>query len=589
MLRLQKKALHSSGFQSYSNENHDYLSSTKCCCDCRIVELDELDLKSLIDYLKAPREIPALQQSIPFWIKEKKVQYEDLILNALQEYQERLRRLQCIKYQSNKAPPVPLRKNGFELLSSFLASKQVPIMIRYGKLLDRQYGFPDVLARILWRQLSQNGASDDFLAPEFCYLVNKAVDELVGDGELRKLLLVVSAYCPHLWKYMLDDSGDNVDFYVGEKTCEGALSNFCMKQQLTSICRSQSNILLEDLDNVLDAGQYSLENELLLLIDRVGHREAEVATSRALKHVLIGDNSLWMLHGQNWITNMSISTAKSLRRAFKKRNAPASVTVLDTVERLLQESEVSLEFINLTIEHIASFKKEICKKKSSNTCIQDVNYEFSAQSFKKTLGLALREQATQLLESWTCVTVQTAIQTCETQNSFKNKPWKRNTPSLEQYVQLCLKLANKTRNPQLFALIIREKVTGGPFCAEALAQVLSEILVSLKIDSGNRFGVRIDSHVKSLTHHTSDSRDPSNVIAVKAIKLSNGTCRFTNPRNAKSFDCLFECVIDGIRERYPEIHERELFVPYLRERAASLVENDSLTWNGIRNRWTRLN
>lgn len=84
---------------------------------------------------------------------------------------------------SEQSAAATFAKNGLELISSFLASHQVPIRIRYGKLLDSQFGFPDVV-RMLWRQLSQNSASYGALASEFCYLVNKAVEKLVNGEDL---------------------------------------------------------------------------------------------------------------------------------------------------------------------------------------------------------------------------------------------------------------------------------------------------------------------------------------------------------------------------------------------------------------------
>ena len=73
-----------------------------------------------------------------------------------------------------------------------------PLAVQYAKMLNPQFGFPDVLSKILWLHLSRQHRNKS--VDEMCFVVRKAIERRTKNEDPISFLTTVAQSCPHRWR-----------------------------------------------------------------------------------------------------------------------------------------------------------------------------------------------------------------------------------------------------------------------------------------------------------------------------------------------------------------------------------------------------
>ena len=365
-----------------------------------------------------------------------------------------------------------------------------------------------------------------------------------------------------------------------------------------------------------------------------GPEEAQRIVNEKMKSVTTG----WVQQGQEWLSKVVTSIASGLGEAFSKRQmvGAASQTfqiatkVLSIINWIVDKFRVVIQLIDLMVTHTTQFDSELKKcfyqrtatsgPERTDVSDEEVNqFQHKVQNDMKT---TLGHEAGQMIKSWTTQVLQTAskqVVTLAARNDKKayrehkekgyrdelrrlKEERRRNAqsdgresaedkvaPPSEAHVKACLDLMRKTKDPKLFAALIREGVPADRFCVDALSGALPAILQKFGVDV-SKMPIRIESSDDRFSHDSSTTDDP-NAVVIKVERAVEGQSmgHFYSPdgngdSNVKSegrYDCMFDCLAQQIKEKY----NVELNSTQLREVAATMVETDQSVSQAIRNGW----
>ena len=131
-------------------------------------------------------------------------------------------------------------------------------------------------------------------------------------------------------------------------------------------------------------------------------------------------------------------------------------------------------------------------------------------------------------------------------------------PPSEAHVKACLDLMRKTKDPKLFAALIREGVPADRFCVDALSGALPAILQKFGVDV-SKIPIRIESSDDRFSHDSSTTDDPNAVVikvertvevqSVGHFYSPDGNCD-SNVKSEGRYDCMFDCLAQQIKEKY---------------------------------------
>jgi hypothetical protein len=141
----------------------------------------------------------------------------------------------------------------------------------------------------------------------------------------------------------------------------------------------------------------------------------------------------------------------------------------------------------------------------------------------------------------------------------------------------------KTKDPKLFAALIREGVPADRFCCDALSSALPAVLRKFGIANAD-VAVKIESSDDHFVHES--DRGNHNAIVIKLKRAIDGQSPghfyisndISNTSSGNGYDCLFHCLADQINAQY----NVDLDPTQMREVAASMVEKDPSVSQAIR-------
>lgn len=417
-----------------------------------------------------------------------------------------------------------------------------------------------------------------------------------------------------------------------------------VRQKMTEVCNAVAAKFISNTTSEID--KVSLKETLEDVYRLHGPEEASRIISETKHKVLIGEgNDSWFERCKSWIKSSFSALVTGLNNAISKRKmaskewaaAEMVANLLSLFNKLLEQSRFVINLLTLTSDRLSSFKTALKQHLKSGKTKAEKSHddEHKIKEFQdkvmEDLKDAMTGQAGQLVQTWTTsvlqeasayVVISAAKQIKKVYNNAKDashmnefrrlqsKERKRqmkesevphqaedsaaensNRPS-EAHIKDCVELMKRTRNPKLFAEIIREGVPLDRFGADALALALPAILQARYPDLSinDKYMFQIESTDGECCHTTNTSHQDAEVIPIRLERASADQTMGHYPSSDISggnddYNCLFTAVVEKIGEKYPQIEK--LNAGELRELTARMVETSPQISNAIRNGWHR--
>jgi hypothetical protein len=420
---------------------------------------------------------------------------------------------------------------------------------------------------------------------------------------------------------------------IGQSVALGLLSNqieSLVNSQLANLCCKLGTTLIEKINEVVVKKSIEMKETLNRLYRLHGPVEAQRLVSEKMQQVTSG----WVQKGLEWLSKMVGSISAGLNQALHKRQMVGAVStavaiaakVMNFISKCVDKFCIIIKLIDVLVARTKQFYWELneCNNKSTKE-LGDADaseVERFQQKVQDDMKNALGKEAGQMIESWTTEMLQGAAKQVVTftTRSIKNahREHKENgysealrkfqderrkasqssgeqvsneatrSPPSEAHVKACLKLMRKTKDPKLFAALIREGIPVDRFCCDALGSALPAVLLSLGVPNAD-VTVRIESSDDHFVHESNPANPNAIVIKVERavdgqsmghFYTKDGSDPGVDSANA-GYDCLFHCLANQIKAN----HNVELNPTQLREVAASMIEKDPSVSQAIRNGW----
>jgi hypothetical protein len=416
--------------------------------------------------------------------------------------------------------------------------------------------------------------------------------------------------------------GQGVGFGLLNKQIESLVNS-----QLANLCCKLGTTIIEKINKAVVENFTNMNETLNRLYRLHGPAEAQRLVSEKMQQVTTG----WVQKGQEWLSKILGSVASGLSEALSKRrmvdaasNAFKIATkVMETISMCVEKFHVVIKLFDVFLTRTTQFHSELkkCNNKSTKELVDFDAREVERfqQKVQDDMKTALGREAGQMIESWTTQMLQSAAKQVVTSTArtikkayrdHKEKGYREElqklqeerkkasqssgeqgsneatqSPPSEAHVKACLALMRKTKDPKLFAALIREGIPADRFCVNALSSALPAVLQSLGVANAD-VAVRIESSDDHFVHE-SDPANP-NAIVIKVERAVDGQSMghfYSNdgsdPSSGNGYDCMFECLANQIKEQY----NVNLNPTQLREVAASMVEKDPSVSQAICNGW----
>lgn len=446
-------------------------------------------------------------------------------------------------------------------------------------------------------------------------------------GEITKEVVITS--CKRI--------GENIAFGFIDQQIESIVNS-----QLSVAFRKMGSELMEKIHQMAADDHFaSMRDNLGQLYRLHGPLEAQRLAYEKMKSAMTS----CVRQAQQWLSTITSAVALGLAEATNKRRMAGAVnqtlqtanSILSVINLIVSKFSIVLKLSELLAMRAAQFKAELqkCSNQRTSTSVpertnnniseDDVNrFQCKVQEdFKKTLS----DEASHMMQSFTTQMLQaasrhvaiTAVRHIKTAyRNHKEKGYreelrrlreerrksalsegggpaaddKKLPPPSEAHIKACLALMQKTKDPLLFAALIREGVPADRFCVDAISCALPTALKKLGIDV-DKLPITIESSDNRQVHDSSGDSNNSNALVINVERAVYGQSlgHFYSPNsdsNAISanksegrYDCLFDCVAQQIKEKF----DIDLDPAQLREIAATMVEKDENISNAIRNGW----
>ena len=425
--------------------------------------------------------------------------------------------------------------------------------------------------------------------------------------------------------------GSNVALGLISKAVESLVHS-----KLAEFCKELGTKIIGTINRYIVGTFGRLEATLARLYHSHGLARAQRIVEKKMHTVVTVGLAVAKESSNEWLSRMFGAVTTGLGEALKKRKGAGAkekaleiaLSVMNYIKKIVEQFKFFDKLNELFVGRTNEFNNELEKACASSPVSrnteanQNVNQnelEEFQEKVKNNLQNELGKEAGQMIESWTTEMLQGTAREFATlaakkaqdiyrqhkeagymeelrklQEKRRNEQRgqtsenRRPAPS-DNHIKACQQLMRKTRNPKLFAAIIRnEDVPIDRIGVDALSSALPALLQNHGVNV-SQIPIRIESSDGQFVH-TSTTKDSENEMVVKIDRENDDQSghyyNTTGDGDGSSSDgrrnCLFDCVAKQIKERYPHIN---LNSADLREQTADMIEKDASVSTAIRNGW----